>query len=104
MKVYCSGSQPVGRGPPVGRGSLPGGSRLRLGNEKCFCVSHVSQFMKRYQVLVVELELCSFRYIASGGLCTGSFRYIGLLKRFLSISKKFQTDTSCHFPKISGFI
>ena len=49
--VYGSGSQPVGRGP------LPGGPRPRLGIENFFHVSHVSQSMKRYHVLVVELEL-----------------------------------------------
>src|SRR6218665_1142481 len=41
----------------VGHGPLPGGPRPRLGIEKFFSVSHVSPSMKRYQVLVVELEL-----------------------------------------------
>jgi len=35
---------------PVGRGSLPGGPRPRLGIEIFFDASHVSQSMKRYQV------------------------------------------------------
>ena len=47
----------MGRGPLVGRGPLPGGPRPRMGIEKFFDVSDVSQSMKTYQVLVVELEL-----------------------------------------------
>src|SRR6218665_3640775 len=43
--------------PMVGRGPLPGGPRPRMGIEKFFYVGDVSQSMKRYQVLVVELEL-----------------------------------------------
>ena len=37
----------------VGRGTLPGGPRPRLGIENFLCES---QSMKRYQVLVVELD------------------------------------------------
>ena len=55
--VYSSGSQSVGRGPLVSRGPLPGAPRPRLGIENFWDVSHVSQSLKRYQVLVVELEL-----------------------------------------------
>ena len=47
----------MGRGPLVFRGPLPGGPRPMLGIEKFFYMSHASQSMKRYQVLLVELEL-----------------------------------------------
>ena len=47
--------------PLVGCGLLPGGPRPKLAIEKFFDVSHVSQSMKRYQVLVVELELLLHR-------------------------------------------
>jgi len=64
----------------VGRGPLPGGPRPRFGIEKFFDASHMSQSIKRFQVLIVELELPLHR-----------------------LRKKFQSDISCHFPKISGF-
>jgi len=52
-----SGSQPVGRGPLVDRGPLPGGPRPRLGIENFLvCESRVT-IHEKVPVLVVELEL-----------------------------------------------